>query len=65
MKVWCKVRGNPAVVVGYAPGAKGRVMAVVITKGKLEAVRLKDVKLDDISLWPKGADKRKVSDEIT
>lgn len=51
MKVWCKVRGQPAVVVGYAPAPKGKVLAIVISKGQLKAVRLKDIKLEDLGQW--------------
>lgn len=46
MKVFCKVHGKDAVIAGYAPGKKGRIMAVVITEGALKAVRLKDIVLD-------------------
>lgn len=45
MKLPCKVNGKPALVVGYAPGKKGRVMAVVITQGELRAVKLRQVQL--------------------
>jgi hypothetical protein len=46
MKIFCHVHGKQAVVVGYAPGRKGRPMAIVITEGKLKPVRLKDIVLD-------------------
>jgi hypothetical protein len=46
MKIFCKVHGKSAVVVGYAPGRKGRPMAIVIVDGKLKDVRLKDIELD-------------------
>lgn len=35
-------------IVGYGPGRKGRPMAIVVTGGKLQAVRLKDIDLADI-----------------
>lgn len=40
--------GQPALIVGYAAGKKGRVMAVVIRQGKLCAVKLKHVELDNV-----------------
>lgn len=46
MKIFCTVHGKDAVVVGYAPGRKGRPKAIVITEGKLVDVRLKDVVLE-------------------
>ena len=48
MKILCKVHGKPAMIVGYGPGRKGRPMAIVVTKGKLEAVRLRDIDLSDV-----------------
>lgn len=46
MKVFCKVYNKPAVIVGYAPGRKGRPLAIIIAEGKLKSVRLKDIVLD-------------------
>lgn len=46
MKIFCTVHGKDAVVVGYAPGRKGRPKAIVIIEGKLVDVRLKDVVLE-------------------
>ena len=46
MKIFCQVHGKPAVVVGYAPGRKGKPRAVVITQGILKDVALKDIVLD-------------------
>ena len=46
MKIFCQVHGKPAVVVGYAPGRKGRPRAIVIASGKLQDVALKDIILD-------------------
>lgn len=48
MKIPCKVGGKAALIVGYAPGRKGRPMAMVITQGALKAVRLKDVELGEL-----------------
>ncbi len=45
MKIICVVRGKPAVIVGYVNGKKNRPMAIVLSDGKLDSVRLKDVKL--------------------
>ncbi len=47
MKVFCKVRGKSAVVVGYGPGRKGRIRAIVLSQGKMIDVALKDIELDD------------------
>ena len=49
MKVFCNVNGKHALIVGYGPGRKGRPMAIVITEGKLKAIRLKDIDLDAAS----------------
>ena len=46
MKIFCKVRGKSAVIVGYGPGRKGRPRAIVITEGKLCDVALKDIELE-------------------
>jgi hypothetical protein len=46
MKIFCHVHGKQSVVVGYGPGRKGRPMAIVLTDGKLKAIRLKDIVLD-------------------
>lgn len=36
-------------VIGYGPGRKGRPMAIVVSEGKLKAVRLKDIDLGSVS----------------
>lgn len=46
MKIFCQVNGKQAVVVGYGPGRKGKVRAIVITEGVLKDVALKDIVLD-------------------
>ena len=43
----CKVFGKPAMIVGYGPGRKGKVMAIVVVEGALRAVRLKDIDLGE------------------
>ena len=48
MKLPCRVAGKAALIVGYAPGRKGRPMAMVITQGALKAVRLKDIELAEL-----------------
>jgi hypothetical protein len=48
VKIPCKVNSKSALVVGYAPGRKGRPMAIVITEGMLRAVRLKDIILGEL-----------------
>jgi len=48
MRIPCRAFGKPAFIVGYAPGRKGRPMAIVITEGGLKAIRLKDVELGDL-----------------
>ena len=48
MKLPCRVAGKAALIVGYAPGRKGRPMAMVITQGALRAVRLKDIELGEL-----------------
>lgn len=48
MKLPCHIAGKAALIVGYAPGRKGRPMAIVITQGTLKAVRLKDVELGEL-----------------
>ena len=48
MKIPCKVNAKPALVVGYAPGRKGRPMVIVITEGHLKAIRLKDIELGEL-----------------
>lgn len=35
-------------IVGYAPGRKGRPLAIVVTKGQLKSVRLKDIDLENV-----------------
>lgn len=53
MKIFCTVHGKQAVIIGYAPGRKGRPRAVVICSGKLVDVALKDIVLDkDEALLP-------------
>lgn len=46
MKLFCRVHGKQAVVIGYGPGRKGRVRAIVIVNGQLKDVGLKDIVLD-------------------
>jgi hypothetical protein len=41
----CRVGNHPALIVGYAPGRKGKVRAVVITQGVLKDVSLKNIQL--------------------
>lgn len=49
MRIACKVHGKPAMVVGYVNAPKGgKPLAIVITKGKLVSVRLKDIDLGDM-----------------
>lgn len=48
MKIPCKINGQPALIVGYAPGRKGRPMAMVITQGQIKAVRLKAIELGEL-----------------
>ena len=45
MRLACKVDGRPALIVGYTPGKKGKIHAVVITNGVMRAVRLKHIEL--------------------
>ena len=47
MKVFCNVHGKPAVIVGYGPGRKGKIRAIVITEGVMKDVALKEIVLDD------------------
>jgi hypothetical protein len=44
-RIFCKVHGKPAVIVGYAPGRKGKVMAVVMIEGQIRAVKLRQIEL--------------------
>lgn len=46
MKILCTVNGKSAVIVGYGPGRKGKLRAVVITEGKLKDVGLKEIELE-------------------
>lgn len=46
MKILCKVHGKEAVVVGYGPGRKGRVRAIIMSEGRLRDVALKDIDLN-------------------
>jgi hypothetical protein len=48
LKILCTVNGKAAVIVGFAPGRKGRPMVVVVTQGQLKAVRLKDIDLENV-----------------
>ena len=48
MKLPCKVNGKPALIVGYAPGPKGKPLVMVITEGELNAVRLKEIELGEL-----------------
>jgi hypothetical protein len=43
----CQVRGERAMVVGYCPGKKGKIYAIVALGGKLRAVKLKHIELVD------------------
>jgi hypothetical protein len=53
VKIACKVAGNEATVVGYCPGKKGKIYAIVISNGKLMSVALKNVELPELpSLRP-------------
>ncbi len=45
MKIVVRVRGRQGVIVGYCPGKKNRPLAIVLTEGKLVAVRLKELQL--------------------
>lgn len=49
MKIPCRVYGYHATVVGYSQGRKNKPLAIVITQGKLIAVRLKDIELTALS----------------
>jgi hypothetical protein len=60
MKIFCKVWGKPAVIVGYGPGRKGKTMAIVITEGMIVAVRLKDVELTELPDLLKAKDNKVV-----
>jgi hypothetical protein len=46
VKIFCRVHDKPAVVVGYAPGRKGKPKAIVLCEGKLYDVALKYVIVD-------------------
>jgi hypothetical protein len=46
VKIFCKVNGKQAVVVGYGPGRKGKVRAIVICEGRLQDVALRQLELD-------------------
>jgi hypothetical protein len=46
MKIFCRVNGKQAVIVGYGPGRKGRPRAIVIANGKIQDVALKDIELE-------------------
>jgi hypothetical protein len=48
MKILCKVGGKLAMITGYCPDKHGRPQAVVITEGKLKAVRLRDLELMNV-----------------
>ena len=48
MKIACKVQGKAALVVGYAPGKKGRPMAIVICDGQMKAVKLRHIDLGEL-----------------
>jgi hypothetical protein len=52
VKIFCKIAGKNAVVVGYGPGRKGKPRAIVICEGKLRDVALRDIELEkpEISL---------------
>jgi len=54
MKLACKVNKKDALIVGYAQGKGGKILAIVITCGELRSVRLKDVELINI---PEGLEK--------
>lgn len=45
MKLPCRVKGHPAMIVGYANAKRAKLYAVVITQGELRAVRLRDIEL--------------------
>lgn len=48
MKIFCHVNQKPALIVGYAPGRKGKPVAIVITEGVLKSIRLKDLDLGQL-----------------
>jgi len=56
VRLSCKIKNKPALIVGYAAGKKGAIHAVVIVEGSLKAVRLKHVELgplpDDLRAKP-------------
>lgn len=47
VKIFCHVNNKPAVIVGYGPGRKGRIRAIVISEGKMKDVALRDVVLGE------------------
>ena len=48
MRLPCTVKGKTAFIVGYCPGSKGRVHAIVVCEARLRAVRLKDIELGEV-----------------
>jgi hypothetical protein len=45
MRLLVNVHGKEGLVVGYAPGKKGRPLAIVVIDGKLQAVKLRNLEL--------------------
>lgn len=56
MKIACKVHGKDALIVGYAPGRRRRIHAIVIVEGKMKAVRLKSIELPEVAERISGAE---------
>ncbi len=45
MKIFCKIGDDDACIVGYAQAVRGKVRAIVISKGQIRAVKLKEIRL--------------------
>ena len=46
MRILVKLKsGEEGIVVGYAPGKKGRVLAIVVVDAKLREVKLRNLEL--------------------
>lgn len=54
MKIFCKIKGQEAVIVGYAQGKRSKPLAIVLTKNGLVHCSLKDLDVGDTiaKLWP-------------
>jgi hypothetical protein len=65
MNLLVKVRGEDAIIVGFAPGKKGRTLAVCVIDRKLRVVKLRDIELVGYAKFKENKGKRSAGASVT